>query len=347
MLFGLLVVTMGMPVRGAMVISAEHELHATGTDQEEQVVTASTAGVFDGSVEVDGIAWFLDLPEGQVRGTAQAMTHASHVFTESTMSVSGWGIGLTGTAFGRGTTEYASVIEISEPTTFQLEALLNVTPFDWGLDSSRLATFCFHPVGTEQCQIDVSEFLFGDEITQLTISDHGELEPGQYQLSATLAATGTFNREASAELYYRLDLTPVAADIDSLGAAIRQNSTDLQYDVDASNSVDQGDLTFLVVEHLQTWFGDSNLDGFFDTDDLIAIFQAGQYDDGVSLNSTWSTGDWNQDAEFDSADLIVAFQDGGYLQGPRPVAAQVPEPSCVRWIVAACTLGLLGARRRD
>ena len=35
--------------------------------------------------------------------------------------------------------------------------------------------------------------------------------------------------------------------------------------------------------------------------DLIDIFQAGEYEDGVVSNSTWSTGDWNGNAEFDFA----------------------------------------------
>lgn len=58
--------------------------------------------------------------------------------------------------------------------------------------------------------------------------------------------------------------------------------------------------------------GDANRDGVFDSSDLVAVFQIGEYDDGIAKNSTWGDGDWNGDGEFDSADLVVAFQSGQY-----------------------------------
>ncbi len=58
--------------------------------------------------------------------------------------------------------------------------------------------------------------------------------------------------------------------------------------------------------------GDSNSDGVFNSADLILIFVAGEYEDGVQLNSSFETGDWNLDGEFDSSDLILAFQMGNY-----------------------------------
>ena len=50
--------------------------------------------------------------------------------------------------------------------------------------------------------------------------------------------------------------------------------------------------------------GDSTGDGRFDTEDLIAIFAAGEYEDGIEQNSTWIEGDWNGDFDFDSGDII-------------------------------------------
>src|SRR5690606_3483810 len=46
--------------------------------------------------------------------------------------------------------------------------------------------------------------------------------------------------------------------------------------------------------------GDANGDLVFDTADLIQVFAAGQYEDGVAADSDWSTGDWNDDGEFTS-----------------------------------------------
>ena len=51
-----------------------------------------------------------------------------------------------------------------------------------------------------------------------------------------------------------------------------------------------------------------------------ASFKAGQYEDDIRRNSTWSTGDWNCDREFDSADFLFAFQAGGYEATASPAA---------------------------
>ena len=54
--------------------------------------------------------------------------------------------------------------------------------------------------------------------------------------------------------------------------------------------------------------GDANLDGVFDSSDLVAVFIVGQYEDNVPQNSSWATGDWNCDQEFTTSDLVAAFQ---------------------------------------
>jgi hypothetical protein len=56
-------------------------------------------------------------------------------------------------------------------------------------------------------------------------------------------------------------------------------------------------------ELTQTWIGDANLDGEFNSSDLLHVFQTGQYEDVENGNSNWSTGDWNTDGDFASADL--------------------------------------------
>ena len=83
----------------------------------------------------------------------------------------------------------------------------------------------------------------------------------------------------------------------------------------------------MIDNQFNTYFGDANLDGEFNTRDMVVVFVAGQYEDESSGNSTWTTGDWNGDAEFNSSDLVVAFADGGYEQGVRgSTATAVPEP---------------------
>ena len=102
-------------------------------------------------------------------------------------------------------------------------------------------------------------------------------------------------------------------DIDLLCQEIRSNDGDhLNSDLNRDDSTNQDDLAFLIKDILKTTAGDADLDGTFDSVDLVKIFQAGQYDDGLAGNSTWATGDWNCDGEFDSGDLVAAFQAGGY-----------------------------------
>jgi secreted trypsin-like serine protease len=59
-------------------------------------------------------------------------------------------------------------------------------------------------------------------------------------------------------------------------------------------------------------YGDVNLDGVFDSRDLVQVFQRGEYEDGLAQNSRWEGGDWNGDKEFGTADLVAAFQAGAY-----------------------------------
>jgi protocatechuate 3,4-dioxygenase beta subunit len=124
-------------------------------------------------------------------------------------------------------------------------------------------------------------------------------------------------------------------DLNSLYGAIRGQWNAPSYDLSQNGTIGQ--------EDIDTWlsqaatakgltepyaYGDANLDGTFDSSDLIEIFQAGEYEDTVADNSTWSEGDWNGDFEFDTGDLTLAFQQGRYDSGAAAVAG-VPEPSSV------------------
>jgi hypothetical protein len=135
-----------------------------------------------------------------------------------------------------------------------------------------------------------------------------------------------------------------ASDIDLLSAEVRAGTNTASFDLNNDGVVNNDDRIVMVESLLGTFFGDSNLDGEFNSGDFVTVFTAGEYEDGISSNSTWATGDWNGDGEFDSSDFVTAFTTGGYEQGPRAAVAAVPEPASFGTFLVA--LGMLAISRR-
>ena len=115
-------------------------------------------------------------------------------------------------------------------------------------------------------------------------------------------------------------------DIDILSDAIRSETDDSPlFDVNIDGSIDHNDHSHWVRDLKNTWFGDANLDGEFNSGDLVSVFSAGKY--GTGQPASWSEGDWDGSGEFNSGDLVAAFTDGGYDKGFKAAATGVPEPS--------------------
>ncbi|MCA9216315.1 MAG: hypothetical protein KDB27_24775 [Planctomycetales bacterium] len=134
-----------------------------------------------------------------------------------------------------------------------------------------------------------------------------------------------------------------AIDIDLLSGAIRDGGGP-SFDLTGDGTLDRQDRVRWVEELKNTYFGDSNLDGEFNSSDFVTVFSAGEYEDNVPGNSTWAEGDWDGNGDFDSSDFVAAFQGQGYEKGPRQAAA-VPEPS-VSVLVVCGLFALIGVRRR-
>ena len=96
--------------------------------------------------------------------------------------------------------------------------------------------------------------------------------------------------------------------------------------------------------------GDSSGDGVFDSNDLVAVFQHGRYENNYlpggernelgQFDANWGSGDWNLDREFDSGDVVAAFTAGSYQAG----ATTVPEPSA--WLLLVGGLAFVQRHER-
>lgn len=143
---------------------------------------------------------------------------------------------------------------------------------------------------------------------------------------------------------FNCDGTLDVEDIDLLSENINEHRR--EFDLNNDNDVDLADHDLWVKEYKATWYGDANLDGEFNSTDLVRVFEAGQYEDEIDENSSWATGDWTADGEFTTSDLVRAFTDGGYELGPRAAAQAVPEPSAATLLLVAIAGTMTFTRQR-
>ena len=175
------------------------------------------------------------------------------------------------------------------------------------------------------------EIASGDIIQQFTYEDWDSTTDGRgYSMTIKdpLAPPGRWSLESGWQPSDRVDGTPGyaattdgdfnqdgrldATDINQYCAG--QRAGDLKYDLNQDSKIDSNDLNFLIKDVFKTSFGDANLDGAFDSSDLVQVFEASEYEDLIAGNSTWSEGDWNCDGEASTRDMVNAFIDGAYQE---------------------------------
>ncbi|MCA9216341.1 MAG: PEP-CTERM sorting domain-containing protein [Planctomycetales bacterium] len=162
----------------------------------------------------------------------------------------------------------------------------------------------------------------------------GQLGNDNYTLTSKLGSVrGDFNG----------DLVVNATDIDLLSTEAAAGTNDSAFDLTGDGLVNQADRTEWIEGVMNTYVGDSNLDGVFNSGDFVLVFTAGEYEDALVGNSTWATGDWNGDKEFNSGDFVAAFSANGYEMPPRPAA--VPEPSTIAGLFIAVAFATTRRRR--
>ncbi len=187
----------------------------------------------------------------------------------------------------------------------------------------------------ERYEIEVSQLLAPNQIALR----HGMQLRADAQtlwLDYDPSAAGDFDRDG------QLDV----GDLSPLYAAIQTQIGSPSLDLNRDQRWTFEDLEVWVRDRAMTYFGDANLDGEFNSRDLVDVFVAGTYEDLVPRNSTWATGDWNADGDFTSSDLVTAFQSGGYERGPRTAVTSeaVPEPAGLAWLFGCAILVRYGRR---
>ena len=132
-------------------------------------------------------------------------------------------------------------------------------------------------------------------------------------------------------------------DLDLLAGGMANN--DLAFDLNGDGTTNLADRIMWVEQLTNTYMGDSNFDGQFNSSDFVAVFGAAKYEKGEA--ATWAEGDWNGDGLFNSSDFVTAFAGAGYEKGERDGGLQVvPEPNSLVALLMGLGL-LLGSVRRS
>ncbi|MEZ6121374.1 MAG: hypothetical protein R3C28_33130 [Pirellulaceae bacterium] len=138
------------------------------------------------------------------------------------------------------------------------------------------------------------------------------------------------------------------ADINLLSAQVRSESPDPSFDLNSDGNVDQDDRNVWVEDLANTYFGDANLDGEFNSSDFVVVFTAQRFE--VQQQANWQEGDWDGDEQFTSSDFVKAFIGGGYELGPRPNVQAVPEPAtgpmCLAYLLWTHVICVCHKRKR-
>jgi hypothetical protein len=145
---------------------------------------------------------------------------------------------------------------------------------------------------------------------------------------------GDFNGNGSLDL----------PDIDDLTTQSAGGTNPAAYDLTGDALVNEGDVNEWVSVLFNSWMGDADLNGEFNSSDLVTVLASGTYETDVP--SVWSTGDFNGDGRTNSSDLVSALAGGGYEAGPRAAVAAVPEPTSLVLVVIGLMAAISSIRRR-
>lgn len=114
-----------------------------------------------------------------------------------------------------------------------------------------------------------------------------------------------------------------AGDVDLLFEQIGSATDDTQFDLNADDIVDDLDGDVTIEDSLATVYGDANLDGMVDAEDLNQVGSNWQSRDGVG----WLDGDFTGDGVVDAADLNMVGQSWQFdTVGATASVARITQP---------------------
>lgn len=147
--------------------------------------------------------------------------------------------------------------------------------------------------------------------SSLTMVDVGSSNPALWSesrgwRSTTGGTPGLADQSSSGDFDGDLRLT--LSDIGMFCVGMRAN--DRRYDLNQDQTVNAADRDLLIDEVFRIPYGDTNLDGEFDSADLVRMFASGLYEGDKDEDATWAQGDWNCDGDVTTADLVLAMQGG-------------------------------------
>jgi len=118
------------------------------------------------------------------------------------------------------------------------------------------------------------------------------------------------------------DGEPSTADVQAIYQ--RFGSDDARADFDGNGIVDAADVDVYVQDVLAIAYGDVNLDGHYNSSDLVEMFTAGAYEQDVEAG--WGEGDFDGDGRFTTSDLVLAQASGCYeAEEWGCIIAETPE----------------------
>lgn len=117
-------------------------------------------------------------------------------------------------------------------------------------------------------------------------------------------------------------------DIDILAAAIQSGSNPTDLDITNDNLVDNNDLDFMIQNILNTFYGDANLDGTVNIQDLSVLASR------FNQSGGWADGNFNTDTIINIQDLSKMASNFNKSNTPPLVSTTIPEPASLITLLA-------------